>query len=240
MQADKTCIMIDCGFSTREVEKRLLSLDVSAEDLSAIVVTHEHSDHIKGVARLARKYDLPVWMTAGTARRALSRDQFTRLETFSSHDVFSIDSIELHPFPVPHDAQEPAQFVFSDGRQRLGLLTDSGSITPHIKAMLDGIDGLLLETNYDHQMLMEGPYPQALKARVASRVGHLSNDQAAELLQSINCENLQYLVAMHISEKNNHEDYVYRALAGALDGADQCIEIACQEIGFHWKELKIQ
>ena len=138
---------------------------------------------------------------------------------------------------MPHDAREPVQFVFSDGSQRLGVLTDTGCITTHIRQMLDGVDALLLEGNHDLEMLMNGSYPQQLKQRVAGRTGHLSNEQAAGLLRSMDCSHLQHIVAAHLSEKNNHPDRVLESFSSALNCSADWIELADQETGFDWKVI---
>jgi len=237
VESGDTCVMIDCGFSTREVEKRLLRLEKLPQDINAILVTHEHGDHVRGVARLSRKYNIPVWMTAGTHTHCRTRDEYLELSIFSSHKPFAIDSLEILPFPVPHDAREPVQFVFSDGKKRLGILTDTGSITPHITLMLDNLDALLLEGNHDHDMLMNGSYSQQLKRRVSGRNGHLSNDQSAELLRNIDCSHLQHIVAAHLSEKNNHPEKVLSSFSEALNCDAANITLACQEKGFEWKTI---
>ena len=148
------------------------------------MVTHEHADHIGGVAPFARKFNIPVWLTHGTLA-ASAAGQFKDsqpLHLFDSHDRFTIGDLEIEPFPVPHDAREPAQFVFGDGARRLGVLTDTGCSTPHIEATLNRCHALVLECNHDAEMLRNGPYPPGLKQRVAGRFGHLDNDAAAELL----------------------------------------------------------
>ncbi len=237
VQWGATCVMIDCGFSTREVEKRLARLAISAEHLDAILVTHEHGDHVRGVARLSRKYRIPVWMTHGTHSKCSPREDYPYLKLFNSHKAFTVDELQIQPFPVPHDAREPVQFVISNGAHRLGLLTDTGSITAHIKSMLTGVDALMLEGNHDLDMLMNGRYSPSLKRRVSSHQGHLSNDQSVELLGSIDCSHLQHLVAMHLSEANNHPDKVQQSFSSAFDGAEDVLKLACQEQGFDWIEL---
>ena len=236
IESGSTRLLLDCGFSVSEIERRLQRLGLAADDLSAIVVTHEHADHIGGVARLSRKYRLPVWLTVGTLNAARDRD-FHNFECFHAHDVFAIEDIELHPFPVPHDAREPCQFVFSDGELRLGVLTDTGHITPHIQRSLDGCDALLLECNYDPQMLEAGPYPAALKARVGGRLGHLANDQARALLEAIDTSRLCHLIGMHVSENNNTPDLAHQSLCEGLACQDERIEVACQQEGFGWRAL---
>lgn len=233
-----TLLMVDCGFSCAEAERRLQRLGRSAAQLSAILVTHEHADHIGGVARLARRHRIPVWMTAGTA--AMQRDgELPEQHGFNGHESFAIGELEIHPFPVPHDAREPCQFVFSDGAQRLGILTDAGSVTEHMVRSLDGCDALLLECNHDPHMLAMGPYSPHLKARVGGRLGHLSNPQAAALLVRLDSRRLQHLVAAHLSDKNNTPELARQALQAVTGGGDDGLVIADQAEGFGWRELVV-
>lgn len=231
-----TLILVDCGFSLKSVEQRLNRLGKTLDDLSAVIVTHEHSDHIKGIGALARRMRLPVYMTPGTA--AANRDtDIPGLCFFNCHQSFVIDDVEIQPFPVPHDAREPSQLVFSDGRFRLGLLTDTGHITRHIETMLNGCDALMLECNYDSAMLQQGPYPESLKRRVGGDQGHLSNEQAAGLLQSLDCSRLQHLVAAHVSEKNNSAIHVRRALSDVFGCLPDWFAICDQNQGLSWRSL---
>lgn len=237
VEAGATRLMIDCGFSCKETEKRLGRLDIAPDSIDAILVTHEHSDHISGVARYSRRFDTPVWMTPGT-EAVHQGGEVAELNIFSSHQSFSIGDIEIQPFPVPHDAREPCQFVFSDGQHRLGLLTDVGSVTRHMIEALDGLDAFILEFNHDPDMLAAGPYPPGLKARVGGNFGHLSNRQAVELLGRIDLCRLKLLVAAHLSEKNNCPDLARDHLEGALNGCGADIHIADQSVGIPWKMLE--
>lgn len=226
-------MLLDCGFSEKETRRRLARFDLQPSDLDAIVVTHEHGDHISGVGVVARKHEIPVYMTHGTA--ALDKiGKLPSLQIFGSHDVFSVGDIELHAFPVPHDAREPVQFVFTDGNRKLGILTDTGCITQHIIDMLDECDALVLESNHDTDMLADGPYPASLKDRVGGRFGHLSNTQAMELLSGIDTSRLQHVVAAHISEKNNTIALACAALAEGLVCHSHDIAVADQDDGFGW------
>lgn len=231
----ETTLLVDCGFSARETEKRLQRLKIDASALSAIVVTHEHADHINGVRVLARKHQLPVYATAGTAG-CMAADVVDLINEFSCHETFTIGDIEIEPFPVPHDAREPSQFVFSNGLHRVGLLTDVGTITPVIEHALSLCDALLLEANHDMTMLDNGEYPDHLKYRVAGRFGHLNNVQSAALLEKIDTSRLQHIVAMHLSENNNSPDIVSPLFAKALQCEQNWIGIANQETGFDWRE----
>ena len=236
IEVNGTLVLLDCGFTIAQVEQRMARLNKTPDDLSAIVVTHEHGDHIKGVGPLARRYNIPVWMTPGTARHE-RLGKLPELQLFSSHEVFAVDDLELTPFPVPHDAREPAQFVFGDGQRRLGVLTDVGCWTPHIEEQLSGCDALILECNHDSDLLYESSYPYSLKQRVGGRHGHLSNAQAAELLAQLDCSKLQHLVAAHLSEENNQPQLAQRSLAEAVNCGWDWIEVADQNEGLDWRSL---
>jgi phosphoribosyl 1,2-cyclic phosphodiesterase len=233
-----TTLMMDCGFGVVETELRLQRLGVSPERLDAMVVTHEHSDHLGGVVRFARKHRIDVWLTRGTARHVAPESLLSASYRFiDPHQKFAVRDIEVQPYIVPHDASEPVQFVFSDGARRLGVLTDTGCSTSHIEAALNAVDALVLECNHDLDMLMTGPYPPALKRRVAGRFGHLDNLTAAGLLRSIDHSRLKHLIAAHLSKQNNRPDLAAQALASVLGCNADWIGIASQEIGFAWREL---
>jgi len=236
VEAGGTRLMVDCGFSCTETEKRLARLDIAPDSIDAILVTHEHSDHISGVARYSRRFGTSVWMTPGTGA-VHQGGEVAQLNFFSSHQPFRIGDIAIDPFPVPHDAREPCQFVFSGGERRLGLLTDAGSVTRHMVEALDRLDALILEFNHDPDMLASGPYPPALKARVGGSYGHLSNGQAADLLEKLDLCRLKLLVAAHLSEKNNHPDLARAHLERVLDGAGTAFHIADQAAGTAWKKI---
>ena len=236
VEAGGTRVLMDCGFGLADSVTRLARLGLQATDLAGIVVTHEHSDHIGGVGRLARKHSLPVWLTAGTLVMAQDLDGVA-VQVIDSHAAFAVDGLEIQPFPVPHDAREPVQFVFGDGNRRLGVLTDAGCSTPHIEAMLECIDALVLECNHDATMLENGPYPVSLKRRVGGRFGHLENGQSAALLDKLKHDKLQCVMAAHVSRKNNTAALAQRALAQVLDCADEDVRVACQATGFEWIRL---
>jgi phosphoribosyl 1,2-cyclic phosphodiesterase len=236
VEAGTTCVMIDCGFSVRETERRLARLGKTPADLGAILVTHEHSDHLGGVAPFARRHGVPVWMTVGT-RANSAAGELPSLQLFSSHKAFALGDLSVHPYPVPHDAREPSQFVFDDGARRLGMLTDAGAVTTHMENMLGPCHALLLECNHDPHMLATGPYPPPLKARVGGRYGHLSNVQAAQILSSLGGRRLQHVVAAHLSEKNNRPDLARAALSEALGCEPGWISVADQNQGFGWREI---
>jgi len=234
----QTRVLMDCGFGLKDTIFRLARLGVSAEQLSGIVVTHEHGDHISGVARLARKFNLPVWLTHGTLRRQPKAfADITHLHEIDSHQSFAIGDLEIVPYPVPHDAAEPVQFLFSDGEKKLGVLTDAGCSTSHIEAMLNGCHALVLECNHDDDMLMNGDYPYSLKQRVGGRLGHLNNREAADILSRLDVSRLQHLIAAHLSRKNNTAALAVHALCGALNCEPGWVHVATQDEGFDWREI---
>ncbi len=237
VQAGATSLLMDCGFSASETQRRLGRLQLSAERLNGILVTHEHSDHIAGVARLARKFNLPVWMAHGTLRA--QRAVFAELDVteINPHSTFSIGDFEIQPYPVPHDATEPVQYVFGDGVRRLGVLTDTGHATPHIEATLSACHALVLECNHDTEMLQNGRYPYSLKQRVGGRFGHLNNQQAAELLSRLDNSRLQHIVAAHLSQHNNLPALAVGALSEVLGCTEDWIAVADQQQGLDWREI---
>lgn len=238
VEAGNTRLLLDCGFGLAEATRRLARLGVTPQDLSAIVVTHEHQDHIGGVARFARKHRLPVWLTAGTLRGLEGLfDDDVEVVLVRGYAGFAVGNILVEPFPVPHDAREPAQYVFSDGARRLGVLTDAGHVTAHMQRCLTRCDALVLECNHDAGLLQAGDYPQKLKARIASRFGHLDNAAASALLAGLDRSRLQHVVAAHLSQSNNRPELARGALAEALGCALDWIGIADQHSGLAWRQL---
>ncbi len=233
IEADDTRLMLDCGFSVKETTKRLARLDLTPSDLSALIVTHEHSDHISGIGGLARKYDLPVYMTPGTYA-SNKAGELPRLNLVNSHTAFRLGSFDVQPVPVPHDAKEPCQYVFSHNGLRLGILTDVGHVTPHIQRHYGRCDALVVECNHDLSMLRSGPYPPRLKQRVGGNYGHLNNQQAAELVRQVDFDRLKMVLAVHISEKNNCTTLVRTALNDALEDHKPQVKLADQQDGTPW------
>jgi phosphoribosyl 1,2-cyclic phosphodiesterase len=238
VEARNTRLLLDCGFGVGETLRRLGRLGLAPEDLSGILVTHEHDDHVGGVARLARKLGLPMWLTPGTLRGL--EDLFAGMDglhLLEGYAPLCIGDLEVHPFPVPHDAREPAQYVFGDGARRLGVLTDTGCVTPVMVRMLSACDALVLESNHDPGLLAAGDYPPALKQRIAGRLGHLDNATAAALLGALDCSRLQHLVAAHLSQSNNRPELAREALAAPLTCAPDWVAIAGQESGLDWRQI---
>jgi phosphoribosyl 1,2-cyclic phosphodiesterase len=234
----QTHLLMDCGFGLKDSLTRLARLGMSPEQLTGILVTHEHGDHSGGIAKLARKYNLPVWLTHGT-RRAQPKvfADLPQCHEIDPHQAFHIGDVAIQPYPVPHDAGEPVQFVFSDGAKRLGVLTDTGCSTPHIEAMLTGCHALVLECNHDRDLLENGNYPYSLKQRVGGRLGHLNNQQSAQLLAQLEVSQLQHIIAAHLSQQNNTPQLAIQALSHALDCNEAWIGIADQQTGLDWREI---
>lgn len=238
VEAGATRVLLDCGFSLADTGRRLARLGLAASDLDAIIVTHEHDDHAAGVARLARGHDLPVYLTYGTlAALGGGRAGLSEINVIDAHTRFEIGDIEVRPFPVPHDAREPVQFVFGDGAVSLGVLTDTGSSTPHILSMLSGLQALVVECNHDPGLLESGPYPEPVKRRIAGRFGHLDNETAASIVAGLDCSRLRHLVAAHLSRQNNAPELARAAIARALNCEPDWIAIASQDEGFGWREI---
>lgn len=235
----ETRVLLDCGFSLSDTERRLARLGLAPQALSAILATHEHSDHLSGVAPLARRYGLPVFGSFGTL--SLLRDALDAAQLHPVADArpFTLGGLAIEPFAVPHDAREPLQYVLGNGQLRLGVLTDTGCATPHIEQMLRACDALFLETNYDPRMLAQGPYPPHLKARVRGRFGHLSNGEAAELLSRLEHGRLQCVVAAHVSQKNNTPELARAALSAVLGWAPDAVALADQHEGLGWQALQV-
>jgi phosphoribosyl 1,2-cyclic phosphodiesterase len=227
-----TLLMVDCGFSMRETTRRLAALDVQPEQIDAILVTHEHSDHCAGVASLSRRFQIPVYLTHGTAGTGRC-DGSHSLLCFNSEDSFAIGSLQVKAVTVPHDAAEPCQYRLSSGGRSLGILTDLGSITPHVLDNYRDCHSLLLEFNHDLLMLQAGSYPPALKRRVGGDWGHLNNLQAAQLLRDLGAARPGQLVVAHVSENNNSRQKAEEALLSVLDSLEGVVW-AEQAGGFDW------
>ncbi len=236
VESNDCCLMIDCGFSLKETRRRLARLDKQLSDISAVLLTHEHGDHIRGVRTMLNKWQIPVYMTQGTMRHS-SLQELETVELIEGSRSFQLSDFEILPVTVPHDAREPCQFVFSATGVQLGMLTDLGCVSAHVVGEYAGCDALMLESNYDPAMLANGPYPASVKRRVAGNWGHLSNEQAANLLESAKLPDLRQLIVAHISETNNSIEHV-KSLFGQWDGMLELLLYAKQSSGFDWIDLK--
>ena len=235
-------LLLDCGFGLRDVTRRLAERGVAPESLDAILVTHEHNDHVGGALRLARRHGIALYCSHGTWTSVVQSQGAAAAADLSvrfvcSHTAFSVGDLEIQPFPVPHDAREPTQFVFVHAGKRLGVLTDTGCATACIVENLNGCDALVLECNHDPQLLAHSDYPDRLKRRIAGDYGHLSNAAAADLLDRLDRSRLQHLHAAHLSRQNNRPELAAAALAEVLRVSAADIGIASQDEGFDWVTL---
>ena len=233
-------LLVDCGLSLRELTRRMALRGCSPAELDAVFITHEHGDHIGCVTALVRKHGTAVFMSEGTWRGyAKEHDPPPSLRYARDGEPIELrgGALQIRPYAVPHDAREPLQLTVSNGRQRLGVLTDVGVDTPRIVAELQGCTALLLETNHDLEMLEKGPYPWPLKRRIAGPRGHLSNLTAATILGQCRHAGLKHVVAAHLSEQNNLPALAASALAQALGTVGDDIVVAHQRDGSAWLDL---
>ena len=236
VESGATRVLMDCGFTLADTKARLERVGLAPSQIAGIVVTHEHDDHMGGVARFALRYAIPVYLTRGSAQWLPPDFPAVLVRYVDSHTTFSIDGLSVEPFPVPHDAREPVQYVFSDGAARLGVVTDLGSVTQHVVEKLSGCQALVIECNHDLDMLMEGPYPVSLKHRVSGRFGHLSNLDAQRLVSALERSRLRHLIAAHLSQQNNRPALAVNALAEGAGCEPAWVGVATQDEGFDWRE----
>jgi phosphoribosyl 1,2-cyclic phosphodiesterase len=215
----KTRILVDCGLSCRETMKRLQAAGEDPTRLDAILISHEHSDHVGGLPVLARKTKAAVYMTGACNDEwggACDDSDLDRLELFSSGRAFTIGDIEVQPFTIPHDAIDPVAFTFRAEGVKVGIVTDLGYMPMSVKQHIHGCDVLMIESNHDLEMLRVGPYPWSVKQRVMSRVGHLSNAALAEFFSNDYDGSAAFVVLAHLSEQNNHPEIARQAAELAL------------------------
>ncbi|RJX30467.1 MAG: MBL fold metallo-hydrolase [Desulfarculus sp.] len=215
VEAGQNAVLIDCGLSARQTLSRLEARGLSPHLIRAIILTHEHRDHVQGLRVLAQRLRVPV-MCTGPTWRGVPDQGPTRQHAIRAGRPFLIDGLAFHPFSISHDAADPVGLVIAAGQARLGLATDLGVVTHLVRHHLAGCQGLILEHNHDPQMLAQGPYQQWLKQRVRSNQGHLSNEQGAELLGQLRHPQLRRVVLAHLSEVNNRPELAGRAAAQAL------------------------
>jgi len=228
-------VLVDCGFSQRELDMRLARAGLEIADLDALFVTHEHGDHVGCALTLSRRHGLPLWTSRGTWR-ALGEPALPEglLRFARDGEAIVVGNLQLNPFTVPHDALEPLQLSCTDGRWRLGVLTDTGSSTAHLLAQLQACDALVLECNHDRAMLALSRYPASLKARIAGPHGHLANENAASILAQCHHGGLRHIVAAHLSERNNSAALAAEALAAACGALPSDIVVAGAATGAGW------
>jgi phosphoribosyl 1,2-cyclic phosphodiesterase len=233
--SNETCVLVDCGFSIKETELRLERLDIDPNLIDAVLVTHEHGDHVGGVAGFSQKYSIPVYCTQGTLLASRSLEGHLGVEVIKGYAAFKIKDLTVNPYPVPHDAREPSQFTIACGQDKLGVLTDCGSVTAHMIEQLKDCSALFIEFNHDRDMLNRSQYPLTLKHRISGGFGHINNVEAIELLERANGPSLQYVVAAHLSKENNDPDLVRGLIAQSLGWDEERVDIATQELGVSWR-----
>lgn len=226
----KTSILFDAGLSGIQIERRLKSRGLHPEELSAIVVSHEHNDHIQGVGVLARRYGLPVYINQKTMAAAAARlGKIHTIVNFECGSAFTIESLTIHPFSLSHDAEDPAGFTIHRNGTKIGIATDLGIATAMVKEHLKGCTLLVLEANHDPHMLSSGPYPWPLKQRIKSRKGHLSNEEAKSLVMEVLHDRLNHVILAHLSDVNNAPDHALHKVCEVIDLENTCVVVAGQD-----------
>jgi phosphoribosyl 1,2-cyclic phosphodiesterase len=236
LESGKTRILIDAGMSGKELQRRLAFIDVEISAIDAIIVTHEHNDHIYGVGVLSRRAGIPVFANPATFSAASKRvHRLSAYKEFETGVAFQFHGLQIHPFAISHDSADPVGFRISDGLVSLGFCTDTGKVSKLIHHRMATCQALVLESNHDIELLQNGTYPPYLKQRIRSSQGHLDNVAAAAFLKELLHEGLQHVVLAHLSEENNRSEIAYRHAVSALDSNPFVkerglrISVACQE-----------
>ncbi len=228
----RTAILIDAGLSGVEIQRRMIRKGLDPSKLDAILVTHEHADHIHGVGVLSRRFGLRVYINDGTRQASASAlGKLPGICPFSCGDTFGIGNLTIHPFSISHDAEDPAGFSITCNGAKVGVATDLGIVTGVVKTHLKACDILILEANHDPQMLIDGPYPWPLKQRIRGRSGHLSNDDTALLLETLQHDRLAHVILAHLSEENNTPEKARQAVMTVLNGGGVTLHVASQAAG---------
>jgi len=228
----QTAILIDAGLSGVEIQRRMAARGLDPNSLDAILVSHEHTDHIQGVGVLSRRLGLTVYISEGTRQASQSAlGKLPEVNLFSCGRAFPIGSLTVHPFTTSHDAEDPAGFTISGNGIKVGLATDLGIVTSLVQEHLQACEILILEANHDARMLIDGPYPWPLKQRIRGRSGHLSNDDAASLLETLQHDRLAHVILAHLSEENNTPEIARKTVRAILNGARAKLHVASQSAG---------
>jgi phosphoribosyl 1,2-cyclic phosphodiesterase len=239
-EASGTVVLVDCGLSLTQTERRLARLGLEPSRVGAILVTHEHGDHACGTFEFAAAHRVAVYLTHGTLAALKAEGKVldgVPLVMVNGRQSFFVDAIQLTPFTVPHDAREPVQYVLSDGAAKLGVLTDVGISTAHVEQTLSGLDALVLECNYDRDLLWNGGYPRWLKERIGGPFGHLDNRESERLLGALDRSRLKHVIGAHLSLQNNRPELARAALARAMGCEESWIGLATQDGGFDWRSI---
>jgi phosphoribosyl 1,2-cyclic phosphodiesterase len=237
VESGKTRLLIDAGLSARELRKRLDSVGVEAESLDALLITHEHGDHVRGLGPLVRQLDLPVYLQSDLARKLPDVGKPECVQEFVDGEEFTIQDLTIRPFAVTHDCLAPVGFTLDGELGKVGVATDLGIVTRLVTECLQGCRALVLETNHDEELLRDGPYPWKLKQRVRSNHGHLSNNAAGNLLQSLLWSGLETVFLGHLSETNNRPDLAVEVVNEVLEKQNICepqVFLGKQHLPVHW------
>jgi phosphoribosyl 1,2-cyclic phosphodiesterase len=226
VESGGACVLVDCGISFRQLSSRMNALGMAPERIQAVLLTHEHDDHVKGLEVLLRHHRVPVLATAGTAEAMTVVPP--GVERIAAWREVRLGGLRVRPVPTSHDAREPVAFILEGDGRRVGLVTDTGTLTELLLESLSGCHTLLLECNHDRDLLRYGPYPWPLKQRIASRTGHLSNEKACAAIGRLAQSGLEVVVGMHLSQTNNRPDLVERELADVLAGSSVRVEVSSQ------------
>jgi len=234
---NQTILMIDCGFGMKETIDRLEKYQINPSEINAILLTHEHEDHIKGAFSLANKFQIPIYLSHGTyqmSHKKINDGYKIKFEILNNFDSFMIDDISVSPMPVPHDAREPLQYRFDSMDKSIAIMTDLGKITKHVVQKLSRINLLVLEFNHDEKMLNDSDYPASLKKRINGQYGHLENKESLKLLSSINHPELSWVIAAHLSETNNKIELVKQMIFQIVDKHSSNVDVIDQDLGLEW------
>jgi phosphoribosyl 1,2-cyclic phosphodiesterase len=227
----ETSVLLDAGLSVVELERRMKQRGLDPQSLNAIVVSHEHTDHVQSVGALSRRYELPVYINKKTHQAAdFKLGKLPEIRYFECGTGFQVNGLSVHPFPISHDTRDPAGFTLHKNGTKIGVATDLGISTALVQTHLKGCALVLLEANHDPGMLMNGPYPWHLKQRIKGRTGHLSNEQTRDLLGEILHEKLRYVILGHLSETNNTPQQALNIVGEAVNGFNICLMAAHQDI----------
>jgi phosphoribosyl 1,2-cyclic phosphodiesterase len=239
IESGKTKILIDAGFSGKEIATRLHSIGREIEELDAIFVTHEHHDHIQGVGVLSRRFQIPVYSNLETFKAGENvLGKLSCYSEFITGDTLQLQELQVRTFAVSHDAADPVGFIIDNGKVNLAYCTDTGKVSHLLRQRLMGCNGLVLEFNHDLQMLKDGPYSPALQQRVRSDHGHLANEDAASFLQTLLHEQLQHVILAHLSTTNNHPDLAMKAAKGVIGDNLIQLRVATQSLATELMPLK--
>ncbi len=224
--SERTHILVDAGISKIRIEKGLHSAGVDGRDIDAILITHEHADHIQGLGVFARKYPIPIYGTAATLRQIQMCKSLGYISPELFHEIspdeeFMVGDISVEPMRISHDAADPVAYCFTNGSRHMAIATDMGEYTDYTVEHLKDMDAILIESNHDVRMLQVGPYPYPLKQRILSDKGHLSNETAGRLLSDILCDRMQTIILGHLSKENNLPELAYETVRLEIETGDQ-------------------